>query len=148
MSYNLSHAHPLSLIVLFSRSGVYDTEYLDYIRKFLSLLPQYGMTAFVSMHHDVWSRYCGGTGAPAWTLEVVGFDLHTIEDAGAAWLQGQRGGGHVDAERGLWSCGYQKLTASTMKYLNLCSSLPSHPNSFCLLALASGLETFSLQSYL
>ncbi|CAA7263297.1 unnamed protein product [Cyclocybe aegerita] len=94
--------------------GVYDTEYLDYIRELLSLLPKYGMTAFVSMHQDVWSRYCGGSGAPAWTLEVVGFDLHAIEDAGAAWLHGQRGGGHVEAERGLWPCGYQKLSAATM----------------------------------
>lgn len=104
----------ISLSKLFSQSGIYDTEYLDYIRKFLSLLPQYGMTALVSMHQDVWSRYCGGSGAPAWTLEVVGFDLHAIEDAGAAWLQGQRGGGQVGAEKGLWSSGYQKLTASTM----------------------------------
>ncbi|KAF8152913.1 glycoside hydrolase family 5 protein [Crassisporium funariophilum] len=94
--------------------GLYDTEYLDYIRQLLSLLPQYGLTAFVSMHQDVWSRYCGGSGAPAWTLEVVGFDLHAIEDAGAAWLLGQRGGGHVEAERGLWPCGYQKLSAATM----------------------------------
>ncbi|KAJ3504947.1 hypothetical protein NLJ89_g7671 [Agrocybe chaxingu] len=95
-------------------SGVYDTEYLDYIHELLSLLPKYGMTAFVSMHQDVWSRYCGGSGAPAWTLEVVGFDLHAVEDAGAAWLHGQRGGGHVEAERGLWPCGYQKLSAATM----------------------------------
>ncbi|KAF8802051.1 glycoside hydrolase family 5 protein [Phlegmacium glaucopus] len=94
--------------------GVYDTEYLDYIRALLSLLPKYGLTAFVSMHQDVWSRYCGGSGAPAWTLEVVGFDLHAIEDAGAAWLHGQRGGGHVAAEQSLWPCGYQKLTAATM----------------------------------
>ena len=113
---------------LFSQSGVYDTEYLHYIRKLLSLLPKYGMTAFVSMHHDVWSRYCGGSGAPAWTLEVVGFDLHTIEDAGAAWLRGQRGGGHVDAEKSLWPCGYQKLTSSTMKYL-IFFTLPSPSHS-------------------
>ncbi|KAF8953065.1 glycoside hydrolase family 5 protein [Flammula alnicola] len=75
------------------------------------------MSAFVSMHQDVWSRYCGGSGAPAWTLELVGFDLHAIEDAGAAWLHGQRGGGHVEAERGLWPCGYQKLAAATMATL-------------------------------
>ncbi|PPQ65139.1 hypothetical protein CVT24_003229 [Panaeolus cyanescens] len=94
--------------------GLYDTEYLEYIRKLLSLLPDYGLTAFVSMHQDVWSRYSGGSGAPAWTLETVGFDLHAIEDSGAAWLLGQKGGGHVEAERGLWPCGYQKLAAATM----------------------------------
>ncbi|PPQ71478.1 hypothetical protein CVT25_013388 [Psilocybe cyanescens] len=94
--------------------GIYDIEYLAYIRKLLSMLPQYGLTAFVSMHQDVWSRYSGGSGAPAWTLEVVGFDLHAIEETGAAWLHGQRGGGHVETERGLWPCGYHKLTASTM----------------------------------
>ena len=91
MSSNLSHAHSsLSKCFYFLQSGVYDTEYLDYIRKFLSLLPQHGMTALVSMHHDVWSRYCGGSGSPAWTLEVVGFDLHAIEDVGATCLRGQR----------------------------------------------------------
>ena len=60
---------------------------------------RYGMTAIVSMHHDVCSRYCGGSGMPAWTLEVVGFDLHAIEDAGAAWLLGQRGGANVESEK-------------------------------------------------
>ncbi|TFK32388.1 glycoside hydrolase [Crucibulum laeve] len=94
--------------------GIYDTEYLDYIRKLLSLLPQYGMTAFVSLHQDVWSRYTGGSGAPAWTVEAVGFDLHALEESGAAWLTGMRGGGHTESERGLWPCGYQKLAAATM----------------------------------
>ncbi|OCH85892.1 glycoside hydrolase [Obba rivulosa] len=94
--------------------GVYDTEYLEYIKNLLSLLPQYGMTAFVAMHQDVWSRYSGGSGAPAWTLEAVGFDLHGLEEPGAAWLKGVRGGGHTEEERGLWPCGYQKLAAATM----------------------------------
>ncbi|KAH9474389.1 Ergosteryl-beta-glucosidase [Psilocybe cubensis] len=94
--------------------GIYDTEYLTYVRALLSMFPKYGLSAFVSMHQDVWSRYSGGSGAPAWTLETVGFDLHAIEETGSAWLHGQRGGGHVEAERGLWPCGYHKLTASTM----------------------------------
>ncbi|KAJ3921255.1 glycoside hydrolase family 5 protein [Lentinula edodes] len=94
--------------------GIYDTEYLEYIRNLLTLLPQYGIIAFVSLHQDVWSRYSGGSGAPAWTLETVGFDLHELESTGAAWLKGVRGGGHLEEERGLWPCGYQKLAAATM----------------------------------
>ncbi|KAH7928854.1 glycoside hydrolase family 5 protein [Leucogyrophana mollusca] len=94
--------------------GVYDYEYLTYVRKLLSLLPQYGLSAFVVIHQDVWSRYSGGSGAPAWTLEAIGFDLHALEESGAAWLLGVKGGGHVEAERGIWPCGYQKLAAATM----------------------------------
>ncbi|KAF7288945.1 Glycoside hydrolase family 5 protein [Mycena indigotica] len=97
-----------------SGPGIYDTEYLAYIRALLSLLPQYGMTAFVSIHQDVWSRYSGGSGAPAWTLESAGFDLGGLEESQAAWLLGVKGGGHVEEERGLWPCGYQKLSAATM----------------------------------
>ncbi|KAI8968778.1 glycoside hydrolase superfamily, partial [Trametes punicea] len=57
-----------------SGPGMYDTEYLQYVRQLLSMLPQYGLVAFVALHQDVWSRYTGGSGAPAWTLEAVGFD--------------------------------------------------------------------------
>ncbi|THH17235.1 hypothetical protein EW146_g3534 [Bondarzewia mesenterica] len=98
----------------FDFCGIYDQEYLDYLRNILTLLPFYGITAFVSLHQDVWSRYSGGSGAPAWTLEMIGFDLHALEESGAAWLLGVKGGGHVEAERGIWPCGYQKLSAATM----------------------------------
>ena len=97
-------------------SGKYDYEYLTYVRELLSLLPQYGMRAFISMHQDVWSRFSGGSGAPAWTLEAIGFDLHKLEASGAAWLHGVRGGRvATPQERGLWPTGYHKLAASTMK---------------------------------
>ncbi|KAL1721732.1 glycoside hydrolase family 5 protein [Schizophyllum commune] len=94
--------------------GQYDVEYLDYVRALLSMLPQYGLAAFVSMHQDVWSRYSGGSGAPAWTVDAVGFDLHALEETGAAFLRGVVGGGHIEDERGIWPCGYQKLAAATM----------------------------------
>ncbi|KAF8237581.1 glycoside hydrolase family 5 protein [Tricholoma matsutake] len=97
--------------------GIYDMEYLNYIRKLLSLLPQYGMVAFVSLHQDVWSRYSGGSGAPAWTLEAAGFDLFALQKSGAAWLSGVKGGGQVESERGLWPSGYTKLAAATMSTL-------------------------------
>ncbi|KAF5384366.1 hypothetical protein D9615_003481 [Tricholomella constricta] len=97
--------------------GIYDMEYLTYVRNLLSLLPQYGLTAFVSIHQDVWSRYSGGSGAPAWTLELAGFDLSALEETGAAWLVGVKGGGHDESERGVWPCGYTKLAAATMATL-------------------------------
>ncbi|KAF9255450.1 glycoside hydrolase family 5 protein [Marasmius fiardii PR-910] len=97
--------------------GIYDTEYLKYIREILQLLPKYGMVAFVALHQDVWSRYSGGSGAPAWTLEKIGFDLNELVSTGAAWLNGVKGGGHTEDEMGFWSTGYQKLAASTMATL-------------------------------
>ncbi|KAG8807983.1 hypothetical protein FRC17_004191, partial [Serendipita sp. 399] len=92
--------------------GQYDQAYLQYLQQILSLLPQYGMVAMVSMHQDVWSRFSGGSGAPAWTLEAVGFDLEKLEVTGAAWLDGVRN--KELKERGIWPTGYQKLAAATM----------------------------------
>ncbi|KAI0033601.1 glycoside hydrolase [Vararia minispora EC-137] len=97
--------------------GLYDNDYLEYLRSLISLFPLYGITCFVNMHQDVWSRYSGGSGAPAWTLEAVGFDLLALEECGAGWLRGVRGGGHIEAERGVWPTGYQKLSAATMATL-------------------------------
>jgi hypothetical protein len=67
--------------------GIYDTSYLSYLRSVLSLFPQFGLTAVVALHQDVWSRYSGGSRAPAWTLELAGFDLYGLEDCDTAWLQ-------------------------------------------------------------
>ncbi|KAG6899895.1 hypothetical protein C0993_005581 [Termitomyces sp. T159_Od127] len=78
-------------------------------------LRRWGLTfTFVSIHQDVWSRYSGGSGAPAWTLELAGFDLDALEETGAAWLLGVKGGGHEESERGVWPTGYTKLAAATM----------------------------------
>ena len=49
--------------------GIYDTSYLSHLCAVLSLSPHYGLTAFVPLHQDVWSRYAGGYGAPPCTLE-------------------------------------------------------------------------------
>lgn len=72
------------------------------------------------MHQDVWSRLSGGSGAPGWTLEAVGFDLAddglALEETEGAYLGGVRGGKAEKAEdKGRWPTGYQKLVAATMK---------------------------------
>jgi hypothetical protein len=95
------------------------------------------MVAVVSMHQDVWSRFSGGSGAPAWTLEAVGFNLENLEATGAAWLDGVRD--KKLKERGVWPTGYQKLAAATMSFVHLIHETISiiHP----IVELASGLET-------
>ena len=41
-------------------------------------IAQCGLTAFVALCQDVWSRYTGRSVAPAWTLEHVGFDFGAL----------------------------------------------------------------------
>ncbi|CAD7956297.1 unnamed protein product [Amoebophrya sp. A120] len=55
-----------------NESGVYDEEYLEYLEKLVSRARDFGISVFIDFHQDVWSRYCGGSGAPKWTLEAVG----------------------------------------------------------------------------
>ena len=59
-------------------NDINNTSWLSYLRAVLSLFPQYGLTAFVALHQDVWSRYAGGSDAPAWTLGQEGFDLSVL----------------------------------------------------------------------
>ncbi|WRT70672.1 uncharacterized protein IL334_007670 [Kwoniella shivajii] len=100
--------------------GIYDQEYLDYLRKLLQSMEKYGLVAYVAIHQDVWSRYSGGSGAPGWTLCAAGFDLSNDGDnlalSGAAFLDGIKGG-RLSGERGLWPTGYQKLAAASMNTL-------------------------------
>ncbi|KAL1410100.1 hypothetical protein Q8F55_004103 [Vanrija albida] len=100
--------------------GEYDKEFLAYFRDLLKSLRGTGLVAYVSVHQDVWSRYCGGSGAPGWTLEAAGFDLSDdgakLEASGAAYVGGLRGE-RVEGERGLWPTGYTKLACATMNTL-------------------------------
>ncbi|EIW69938.1 hypothetical protein TREMEDRAFT_38611 [Tremella mesenterica DSM 1558] len=100
--------------------GIYDEEYLSYLSNLLKSMRSHGLFAYVAIHQDVWSRYCGGSGAPGWTLEAAGFDLsdngEKLVQTGAAYLDGIRHG-KLEGERGLWPTGYQKLAAATMNTL-------------------------------
>ncbi|OWZ36538.1 cytoplasmic protein [Cryptococcus neoformans AD2-60a] len=100
--------------------GVYDEDYLAYLRALLQSMEPYGLVAYIALHQDVWSRYCGGSGAPGWTLEAAGFDLsnegENLSLSGAAFLDGIKSG-RLAGERGLWPTGYQKLAAATMNTL-------------------------------
>ncbi|KAM5354064.1 hypothetical protein ACJ41O_000714 [Fusarium nematophilum] len=102
-----------------------DLEYVDYLRQLIEMMPRYGIKCFVCAHQDVWSRFSGGSGAPGWTFEVVGFDIEAFTDTGAAYVHSQdekkRASEPVNPKEPggpfLWPSGYQKLAASTMATL-------------------------------
>ena len=66
--------------------GVYCEEYVQFILAVVRRAGVLGLSVLVDPHQDVWSRYTGGSGAPRWTLEKVGFDTAMLAETGAAVL--------------------------------------------------------------
>ena len=66
--------------------GIYDQDYLMYLKKLCRIANTYGIKIFIDPHQDVWSRFTGGSGAPQWTLEKVGFNVTNLHDSGAAFV--------------------------------------------------------------
>ncbi|KAG0147828.1 hypothetical protein CROQUDRAFT_90961 [Cronartium quercuum f. sp. fusiforme G11] len=88
--------------------GIYDTAYINYLVDLIKICENLGLYVIIDAHQDVWSRLCGGSGAPGWTLEIVGFEPAHLVPTGAATLQ------QLGAPKGVWPSGYQKLAAATM----------------------------------
>ncbi|KAL1916391.1 uncharacterized protein VTP21DRAFT_5582 [Calcarisporiella thermophila] len=69
--------------------GVYDEEYLEYVVKMLEKARDYGLRVFIDPHQDMWSRHCGGSGAPGWILTLIGFNPENFQATQAAITQSQ-----------------------------------------------------------
>ena len=91
--------------------GEYDSEYLDYLRELASNAARHGIDLIVDPHQDVWSRWTGGDGAPAWTLEGAGFNLRSLHASGAAVLPEELGS---DSPRMIWPTNVNRLGCATM----------------------------------
>ncbi|CAD7941460.1 unnamed protein product [Amoebophrya sp. A25] len=91
--------------------GEYDRDYLNYLEALLASAREYGISVFIDFHQDVWSRWTGGSGAPRWTLEVIGFDTNFFRDTLAAWR-------HCDDAKNYpmmcWANNYLHLACATM----------------------------------
>jgi len=87
--------------------GIYDESYLAYLRKILLAAEKAGIAVYMDPHQDVWSRWTGGDGAPAWTLEKLGMDLAKINAAGAAVTPGR-------PRVMIWPVNYSFYAAATM----------------------------------
>lgn len=91
--------------------GIYDQAYLDYLVQVVRKAGEHGIRLFVDPHQDVWSRFCGGDGAPGWTFEKVGLDITKFAETGAAIVHQT----HGDAfPRMIWPSNSGKLAAATM----------------------------------
>lgn len=107
--------------------GSYDDDYIEYVRALVELFPRYGLLCIIDHHRasilsarqgsgsaeDVWSRLCGGSGAPGWTLELAGFDIRALHGCNAAFQQPEE----PRHPGGVWPSGYQKLAGATMATL-------------------------------
>ena len=105
-----------------SGPGIYDEEYLAYLRKILLAAEKEGISVFMDPHQDVWSRWTGGDGAPAWTLEKIGIDLEKLDATGAA-VTFQHGREFPEcagfwkkdgSPKFFWPINYYRYAASTM----------------------------------
>jgi hypothetical protein len=94
-----------------SGPGIYDQEYLDYLRAVVEKMAEHSIDLFIDPHQDVWSRFSGGDGAPGWTFEVVGLDITKFQQTGAAIVHAT----HSDPlPCMIWPSNYGKLANLTM----------------------------------
>ncbi|CAN6668152.1 ergosteryl-beta-glucosidase [Trichomonascus vanleenenianus] len=92
--------------------GVYDDDFITFTIEMLMKLRSYGMYAFIDPHQDVWSRYCGGDGAPLWTLYAAGLDPKAFEATQAALLHGPTP--KEDYLDMIWASNYDRFACLTM----------------------------------
>lgn len=90
--------------------GIYDEEYLSYLRKILIIAYEKGISVFIDPHQDVWSRWTGGDGAPAWTMEKLGMNINMLDEVGATMTHQH----NPDYPRMIWPSNYSKYGAATM----------------------------------
>ncbi|MDR2942924.1 MAG: cellulase family glycosylhydrolase [Treponema sp.] len=95
--------------------GIYDEAYLAYLRKILQAAEKEDIRVFIDPHQDVWSRWTGGDGAPAWTMEKLGMDLDMLDRCSAAVTK-QRYAVCRDKPypQMIWPSNYNRYAAATM----------------------------------
>jgi hypothetical protein len=102
--------------------GIYDEAYLAYLRKILLAAEKMDICVFIDPHQDVWSRWTGGDGAPAWTMEKLGMDLDKLDACGAAITRQRysiyhKSKKHPDGSpypKMIWPSNYNRYAAATM----------------------------------
>ena len=88
--------------------GCYDEAFLDYIEALIEKAHEHDIKLFIDPHQDVWSRFSGGDGAPAWSFDVVGLEPDHFDETGAAVLHQLLAG---DFPHLIWASNYNRFAA-------------------------------------
>lgn len=94
--------------------GIYDEAYLDYLYAVVKKAGEYGINLFIDPHQDVFSRFSGGDGAPAWVFDAVGMDVTKFAPTGAALLHQILGDAYPRMQ---WVTNDYKYAAATLNTL-------------------------------
>ncbi|KAF8004511.1 hypothetical protein HF325_001959 [Metschnikowia pulcherrima] len=101
--------------------GIYDEDFIDYTIEVLRIIYQVGgLYVFLEPHQDVWSRYCGGSGAPMWTLYAAGLEPKRFSACEAAILHNSERfepssrNEALTYPKMLWTSNYKRLALLTM----------------------------------
>ncbi|VEU19406.1 DEKNAAC100129 [Brettanomyces naardenensis] len=94
--------------------GIYDIDYVQYVIRLLKIIDEVGgIYVFLDPHQDVWSKFCGGSGAPIWTLYAAGLEPRNFEVTGACKLHNLSP--HPPKfTKMVWSTNYRRLASEVM----------------------------------
>ncbi|KAI1768452.1 glycoside hydrolase family 5 protein [Hypoxylon sp. FL1150] len=93
--------------------GRYDEVWIQHTIDVLRTAKDYGFYIFMDPHQDVWSRYCGGSGAPMWTIYACGLNPQSFAATEAAIVHNT----YPEPEnfpKMIWSTNYYRLAAATI----------------------------------
>ncbi|RYP64321.1 hypothetical protein DL771_008823 [Monosporascus sp. 5C6A] len=93
--------------------GKYDEVWIQHTIDILRIAKEYGFYIFMDPHQDVWSRHCGGSGAPMWTIYACGLNPQSFAATEAAIVHNT----YPEPEnfpKMIWSTNYHRLATATI----------------------------------
>ncbi|KAH9969237.1 hypothetical protein BJV74DRAFT_879887 [Russula compacta] len=113
-------SRPLNLDMALEHEGpgIYDYNFMDYTIRVLRKCKEYGFKVYMDPHQDIWSRFCGGSGAPYWSLAACGMNPRNFTATQATILHNEYPLAHEPDPASVpamtWSTNYGRLAPQTL----------------------------------